>query len=77
MKYLNNKISSIFILITFSTWFNTYSQISDKTVIKGRVIDAKTGQPISGVSVFLVRTTVGTITNSEGKFNIETNSSDN
>ena len=73
MKYLNNKISSIFILITFSTWFNTYSQISDKTVIKGRVIDAKTGQPISGVSVFLVRTTVGTITNSEGKFNIETN----
>jgi hypothetical protein len=73
MKNLNNKISSIFILIAFSACFNTYSQISDKTVIKGLVVDAKTGQPISGVSVFLDRTTVGTITNSEGKYNIETN----
>ena len=73
MKNLNNKIYSIFILIAFSACFNTYSQISDKTVIKGLVVDAKTGQPISGVSVFLDRTTVGTITNSEGKYNIETN----
>jgi len=73
MKNLNNKISSIFVLIAFSACFDTYSQISDKTVIKGLVVDAKTGQPISGVSVFLERTTVGTITNGEGQYDIETN----
>ena len=72
MKNLDNKKSSIFIFIAFFAWFNAYSQISDKTVINGFIVDAKTGLPISGVSVFLEKTTVGTITNSEGKYSIET-----
>src|SRR5664279_295627 len=73
MKKLINKITSIFVFLVLFACFNTYSQISDKTVIRGLVVDAKTGLPISGVSVFLERTTVGTITNSEGKYIIETN----
>jgi len=72
MKNLDNKKSSIFIFIAFFAWFNAYSQISDKTVINGFIVDAKTGLPISVVSVFLEKTTVGTITNSEGKYSIET-----
>ena len=72
MKKLNSNKISILIFIAFYVSFNVYSQNSDKTVIKGLVIDAKTGLPISGVSVFLERTTVGTITDNDGKYNIET-----
>ena len=72
MKNFIKKSFSLFIYIAFLACLNSYAQVSYKTVINGLVIDAKTGLPISGVSVFLERTTVGTITDHEGKYSIET-----
>jgi hypothetical protein len=48
------------------------AQISEKTVIKGTVKDAQTGFPLPFVSVLLKHTTVGTVTDNEGRFSIET-----
>lgn len=51
---------------------DAYPRTNDKTIIKGIVTDANTGDPIPYVSVLLKGTTVGTITDSNGKYNIET-----
>jgi hypothetical protein len=47
-------------------------QTADKRVISDTVIDAKTGVPLIGASVFLAKTTVGAITDKDGKYIIET-----
>jgi hypothetical protein len=51
---------------------NSFSQVSDKTIIKGLVTDALTGYPMPYVSVFMKGTTVGTLTDNAGKYRIET-----
>src|SRR5450759_3506822 len=51
---------------------NSFYQTSDKRIISGNVIDAKTGALLTGTSVFLAKTTVGTITDKDGKYIIET-----
>ena len=51
---------------------NVYAQVEDKTIIKGTVTDANTGEPIPYVSVVLKGTTVGTITDTQGRYIIET-----
>ena len=61
------------LFLSFSIYLNTFSQTSDKTIIKGIVTDANTGEPLPFVSVFLKGTTVGTLTDKEGKYSIETN----
>ncbi len=53
---------------------NVNSQPQAKTIIRGTVTDANTGEPLSFVSVILKGTTVGTITDSKGTYNIETSS---
>jgi hypothetical protein len=60
------------ILYLFSANLDSFSQNSDKTVINGTVTDAKTGVPLTGTSVILAKTTVGTITDKDGKYRIET-----
>ncbi len=40
-------------------------------VVKGSVTDAKTGEPLPGVNVFIQGTTVGTITDATGNFSLE------
>ena len=50
----------------------SYSQSPQKTVIKGTVTDAKTESPLPFVSVILKNTTVGMITDDNGKYAIET-----
>ncbi len=64
---------SIYLLLNLTASLNSFSQISDKTIIKGVVVDANTGDPLSFVSVVLKGTTVGTVTDKGGKYNIETN----
>ncbi len=59
----------IFLLISL----NIYSQESEKTIIKGTVTDANTGDPVPYVSVLLKGTSVGTITDRNGKYLIKTN----
>jgi len=61
------------ILILLLISLNIYSQESDKTIIKGTVSDANTGEPVPYVSVLLKGTSVGTITDSQGKYIIRTN----
>jgi len=56
---------SAFIPIFFS--LAVFSQ--EKTFpVTGKVVDEKTKQPMQGASVFCQNTTIGTITNNEGKF---------
>jgi hypothetical protein len=50
---------------------DSFSQISDKTIVKGGVTDAKTGEPVPYVSVYIKGTTIGTLTDKEGKYSIE------
>ncbi len=60
-------------LIAFLTFcLNSFSQVSDKTVIKGLVTDALTGYPIPYVSVFMKGTSIGTLTDISGKYRLET-----
>src|SRR5450759_5181881 len=73
MKEFRKKYLYIFfILYLFSSNLDSFSQNSDKTIINGTVIDAKTGVPLTGTSVILAKTTVGTITDKDGKYSIET-----
>ena len=65
-------LQSIFLLLALSSSMDAISQVSEKTVIKGFVFDAKTGVPLTGANVFLEKSTVGTITDNEGKYSIET-----
>ena len=48
------------------------AQSQEKTIIRGRLTDALTGEPIPFASVFFKGTTVGTLTDAEGKYRIET-----
>ncbi len=65
-------LQSIFLLLALSASKDAISQVSGKTVIKGFVFDAKTGDPLTGANVFLEKSTIGTITDREGKYSIET-----
>ena len=67
-----NHIFFLFTLAALSFSLNSFSQVSGKTVIKGLVVDALTGYPIPFASVFLKGTTVGTLTDDNGKYRIET-----
>ena len=68
-----NYLLSAYFITALSFCLNSYSQVSDKTVIKGFVLDALTGYPIPYVSVFLKGTTVGTLTDTDGKYLIDSN----
>ena len=73
MIIIRNKL--LFSLCLLSSLFgclNSFSQVPGKTVIKGIVTDAKTGEPVPFASAILKGTTVGTITDIKGKYNIET-----
>jgi len=62
----------LFVFLVSASLLNCYSQTVEKTVIKGVVIDAKTGDPIPFVSVVLKNTTTGTVTDDNGRYLIET-----
>jgi len=66
------KIFSIYIFFVLVACLDTFAQVPVKTVIRGAVTDAKTGEPIFFASVSLKGTTVGTNTDIQGKFYIET-----
>lgn len=73
MIHSNKKYPSLtFIVLVFFISQVSYSQVPVKTVISGIVKDAKTGIPLTGVSVLLDKTTVGTITDHSGNYIIDT-----
>ncbi|MBS1948354.1 MAG: carboxypeptidase-like regulatory domain-containing protein [Bacteroidetes bacterium] len=61
MKRLTTVIVALLISFTVFPQENTFT-------VTGKVIDAKTKQPMQNASVFCQNTTVGTITNADGKF---------
>ena len=62
----------IYFILLHLSLFNCFSQQSEKTIIKGTVLDGKTGQPLPFVSVILKNTTVGMITDDNGRYAIVT-----
>ena len=62
------------LFVLFFTWaiFKANSQPIEKTVIKGTITDAKTGEPLPFVSVFIKNTTIGTVTDYLGNYTLET-----
>ena len=65
---LQNLLCRLFLLILLP--FSTFSQT---TTVRGLVTDAKTGDPLPFVSVFIEGTTVGKNTDFNGQYFIETN----
>ncbi len=55
------------IILFFTCSFNTFSQ---KTVLEGKVTDAQTGRPLTGVSVIIKSTNRGTSTDLEGRYTL-------
>src|SRR5512133_2601226 len=64
---------SLILIFSLFTLLNSFSQNTHNKVIRGKITDANTGDPVSFASVSLKGTTVGTNTDNEGKFIIETN----
>ena len=63
---MNKKLLLSFILLPV-----LLSQVWAQTTVTGTVTDAKDGSPLPGVSVVLSGTTRGTITDVEGKYQIQ------
>ncbi|AXO81474.1 carboxypeptidase-like regulatory domain-containing protein [Olleya aquimaris] len=62
MKFLNIKPTVIIILLLFGSF--SFGQ----TELKNKVVDFMTMMPIENASVYVQNTTIGTITNADGKF---------
>jgi hypothetical protein len=62
----------IVVFCFFAFRFNSFSQQLEKTIIKGTVLDAGTGSPLPFVSVIIKNSTVGAVTDNNGKYLIET-----
>jgi len=69
------RLTSYLIIISCflaGTSANAWSQSGRKTSVKGVVTSSETGEPLQYVSVILENTSVGTITDSQGKYEIIT-----
>lgn len=64
------KKTLLFLLVGFLTYF---VQAQIPLTVKGTVVDASSGEPLIGVSILVVGTNTGAITNIDGKFNISAN----
>ncbi|HUX94778.1 MAG TPA: DUF5686 family protein [Bacteroidales bacterium] len=74
MLFIRRLIVTIFLFSVISSCFNSYSQVSEKTIISGKTTDDLTGEPLPYVSVILKGTTVGTTSDANGRYRIETTS---
>jgi hypothetical protein len=54
-------------------WLPLFSLAQVSFRVTGKVTDASTKQPLQGASVFCQNTTIGTVTNEEGMFNLTLN----
>ena len=70
---IKNYFFAAYIFGALSFCLTTFSQVTEKTVIKGLVTDVLTGYPIPFASVFLKGTTIGTLTDNNGIYRIESN----
>ena len=63
------KISLILIIVNCVK----YKSIAQKTIVKGIITDASTKEPVPFVNISFLGTSVGTISESNGNFYVETN----
>lgn len=60
---------SVFLLLCF--WLATSMQVFAQGVkVQGKVIDASTNEPLPGVSVIILGTSSGTVTDVDGNYSI-------
>ncbi len=64
-------MKKIFVVILFSFFSTLAHSQSDHYYISGTVINKETNLPLQGASVFAQNTTLGTVTNAEGKFSLQ------
>ncbi len=70
---LNIQFALLYLLIgTFLIFLCSFTGIVSAQSIKGKIIDADTKAPLPSVTVTLLHTTLGTVSNQEGYFEIKT-----
>ncbi len=62
-------LKSIFLLFTFV--FCVYHAFAQEVVVTGKVTDGSTGESLPGVNIVVQGTTLGTITNADGDFELK------
>ena len=68
-RFVQNAMKSILLLLLLCSAVQTNAQ--DRAVLVGKVLDAKSGQTLPGVTVGVSGTTSGTITDIEGTYRLE------
>ncbi|WP_282039215.1 SusC/RagA family TonB-linked outer membrane protein [Saccharicrinis aurantiacus] len=70
MKRMKTNAWRVLLVLAVLFSMNSVSVLAQNLEITGVVSDGETGDPIPGVSVYIVGTTNGTITNIDGQYNI-------
>ncbi len=71
LKKISIAILSFLVIFNLHMYANTLGQFDNHIVILGKVVDAKTKKPIAFVSVTVEGSNIGTVTNTEGKFKLQ------
>ncbi|MDN3658059.1 carboxypeptidase-like regulatory domain-containing protein [Ferruginibacter paludis] len=66
MRCINCKINLLFFIALFAGALSAVAQ----TVIRGKVVNEATAQPLQGASIYFNNTSIGTSSNAEGVFSI-------
>lgn len=66
----NNQLK-IAVLFIFAAFFMISSAFAQEVTVTGKVVDGDTQEPLPGVSIVVVGTTTGTITNFDGEYTID------
>ncbi|AHM61623.1 outer membrane receptor protein [Flammeovirgaceae bacterium 311] len=69
MKYL---LASAFLLFSFLAAFTPVGAFAQSGTIRGQIIDGGTGEPLLGATVQIDGTSIGSITDLDGKYTIKT-----
>jgi len=69
VKVYGEKARDGVLLVTLKDYLSTNS--NKKYLVKGKVIDDSTGEPLPGASVIIMSTTTGTVSDSNGEFSLE------
>lgn len=75
IKNLDLRLKKIYILLSFFSLTNFV--FSQNTIINGKVVESKSGEPIEYASVRLDGTTIGTLTNEKGQFRLTNKGNEN
>src|SRR5687767_10404974 len=73
--FLSDNVSSLkgLIFFLFLYFISSDFTFSQETIVKGRVTDAESGEPLPFASVFYNGTTIGTGTDFDGFYTLKTN----